>query len=719
MNNKTKFVAVDLHVHTPASAQCYNKGNCTGSDEEYIELLKVYRDNDIKVMAITDHNTIKGYKRLLDIRSRLEERVKSWAELSEIPDVREKLKLELDKLSLFRDILILPGIEFEAFPGIHLLLIFNVDIDTNILDKFLEDSGYDDEKQGKEQCKISKLSVLEVLEWCKKLGGITVAAHVDRDKGIYNDLKKGAGRVEVFKSDSLMGMQVNTLPTISEIEALLRNKEYKRDKPLAFIRCSDYHKDKTNIESYITYMKLEEFDFESINNAFLNPIECISFTRNPESTEIIKKLIDEPTTLFFKNASDENIPSISAACCAILNNRNGTVIIGINDDKSIIGIRKSIEECEEIVSNVLSKVNGSEYLINYNTSTYKYGNGNVLVLNLQSSGNSIYSINNEVYILKNNKVVLASPYDLIKIGEEGIISKIKKIQLINNDRIENIYSELEVIRQLDKNLSLYSKINSSSLKLMEIVDIRFKGVSIDRNIDNIIEGLVFGKSTGSTFFLEKVQVPHERNVYTRCTCPRTDEDIDGVDEEKIFNGDCAVIVLGGACHYIECIEAYKILNSIPILILTINDKYKENYCIQSIVGWLKSPILFWYLDFMFNETDLLDPKILKDIPVPMVESMKPNREIGNIVKNMEGLEKLFLDRFNEFKIDKEIIDESELDDKVVELINNHNHEISNCATNIEKQLIKDLGISSTETEVIQLFLKKESIQEIVNYDSNN
>jgi len=58
---------MDLHVHTPAS-KCYSGEN---TDEQYVGILRKAIEENIDVLAITDHNTISGYKRLLEIYGKL------------------------------------------------------------------------------------------------------------------------------------------------------------------------------------------------------------------------------------------------------------------------------------------------------------------------------------------------------------------------------------------------------------------------------------------------------------------------------------------------------------------------------------------------------------------------------------------------------------------------------------------------------------------------
>lgn len=61
-----QLVAVDLHVYTPAS-DCYKMGKYKDKEEGYIKLLEKYIKKDIKLIAITDHNSIQRYKDLVEL----------------------------------------------------------------------------------------------------------------------------------------------------------------------------------------------------------------------------------------------------------------------------------------------------------------------------------------------------------------------------------------------------------------------------------------------------------------------------------------------------------------------------------------------------------------------------------------------------------------------------------------------------------------------------
>ena len=64
---ENSFVKVDLHIHTPAS-NCYEGPK---DKEEYLRILRTVKSKDLKVISFTDHNSIEGYKTIIDIKNDL------------------------------------------------------------------------------------------------------------------------------------------------------------------------------------------------------------------------------------------------------------------------------------------------------------------------------------------------------------------------------------------------------------------------------------------------------------------------------------------------------------------------------------------------------------------------------------------------------------------------------------------------------------------------
>ena len=60
-SNGAQFVKFDLHIHTPASYD-FVMDKRKSEEENYLSLINDAIAENIKLIAITDHNTFNGYK---------------------------------------------------------------------------------------------------------------------------------------------------------------------------------------------------------------------------------------------------------------------------------------------------------------------------------------------------------------------------------------------------------------------------------------------------------------------------------------------------------------------------------------------------------------------------------------------------------------------------------------------------------------------------------
>lgn len=692
------LVAVDLHVHTPNS-KCYRLNGHEDIDDEYINLLEQYVEKDIKVIAITDHNSIGGYKQLLKIKKEAQDKVKLLEEFSHIEDIKQSIRRENYKLELFNKICILPGIEFEANPGVHLLLIFNPEEFKNEesierLEKFLEENGYPKDIQGIENPEISKKSAIDIIESAKLAGAITIAAHVDSSKGALQNIPKGKARAQFFKSDSLMGIQVVSLSKIEYIKSLYKEAEYKRESLPAFIRCSDYHNEDTDIEQYVTYMRISELTFESIKDAIINSTECISFTKNPDNEDIIRNVIDQNQTYTIPDLTESSCEQIKKYICCILNSGSGNIVIGAGDNKSIVAIKKPKHEFEIFIKNAFDSYKEFKAFFRYGAQYYDYGNHRVVILSIRSIKKIIYNLDQKVYLKRDNKIVEASPNDLVKIGEENFRKSFREINDRNKRTISEINKELNRIKLLENNINLYIKVNNSSLKLSDISNIDVVESTIE-DVDSI-KNLLPGDNVGNIYGVYTIfqNGAHSKEYYTRITCPRTNNNIEEINS-KDYKQECILVGLGGVTHYIEGKESYKIATNFPVFMITLKEEFKEVYSLKNIIAWLKSPILLSFLDLVYGRCDLFDPNIITNTPIVMNEITKKESKIEEIVNDIIYKENEFLQKFNEVET---------LDERKEELINNHNKSISIDAIRMEEYMKDILEIQKEEDYIICEFI---------------
>lgn len=256
---------IDLHVHTPASS-CYQcKGDLT-LEGHYLNVLSEYAKRNIKMIAITDHNTLKGYKKLISIKEDLQQKLKAAND-------EEKQDLQ-QKLDLYEKVHIIPGIEFTAYPHIHILMLFDENEDFNKIDEFLLKCGYDEEKQGRDLDNILNIDVVGIIEECRKLNGITIAAHIDRETGLLYWLEEeNIEDREIFNNEGLTGVHILKEETKKYLEENVIN-ENRNDK-FIYINASDFHNEMDDMEKRATFMNIKEYSFKGLKEVFENAKENI------------------------------------------------------------------------------------------------------------------------------------------------------------------------------------------------------------------------------------------------------------------------------------------------------------------------------------------------------------------------------------------------------------------------------------------------------------
>ena len=110
-NGKTqrRWYKADLHLHTPASHDYEDP------QVSYFEWMKTIAERDLDVVAITDHNTVAG---IGAIRREIE-----W--LTKLESTGRLTDEEKQRLAEWRElanqVLVLPGFEFTATFGFHIL----------------------------------------------------------------------------------------------------------------------------------------------------------------------------------------------------------------------------------------------------------------------------------------------------------------------------------------------------------------------------------------------------------------------------------------------------------------------------------------------------------------------------------------------------------------------------------------------------------------------
>ncbi len=164
---------MDLHLHTPASSD-YQQ-----SDVSYLEILRQAEARDLDMIAFTDHNTVAGYRRMMEEIQQLE----MLMELDRLLPEEESRLNEYQRL--IKRIMVLPGFEFTATFGFHILAIFSPDTPVREIEHILLNLNIPADQLDKGSAAVgASADVLAAYEKIKAAGGLAIAAHANSTNGV-------------------------------------------------------------------------------------------------------------------------------------------------------------------------------------------------------------------------------------------------------------------------------------------------------------------------------------------------------------------------------------------------------------------------------------------------------------------------------------------------------------------------------------------------------
>jgi len=714
-----KYYKIDLHIHTPAS-KCYKGAK---DDAEYIRLLKAISDKGIDIIAITDHNSLVGYEKLLDIEYNL---IMEKEILSKYKEDSEKIKCSIEKiesmLNLFNSIQILPGVEFTINPGIHMIVISEKN-GLNDLKNLLAQLGYKDEHYGDDQPIVPKMDIKEFLQNRLLENKLVIAPHADSDKGLYNEIN-GMYRADAVKNDNLSAVTFNNHKQQKKFQNIILNDpNYKRNKPLAFINASDAHK-LEEVGSRVSYIRLEEPTFDNIYKGFLIPAQSISDSYNPRLKSIINNIISTEKTILIEDLDSTDIEYVARLLCAFFNDSFRYLIFGVSNTKELIlnGIKMNNNEINDIIDSAMNLISINNR-IQLRINIEQLGNGrSICIISHKSDLNVLFYMRDseEVYVYK-DKLIKASIDEIEKIIKKNLLNELKKYE--KNELFDKIINNVQLLRSPIDKFKLSELIGNNGVNVHNVLDLDIVHKSTnaiywdDKDISN-------GEAIGNIFFAEP-QTARLNYAVLRYSCPRISEDPLNISQElKLYKGHKLIITKNGAVYIIDEDEWYIEPLEHDLLLLEIDENYKNEYSIYSIAAWLKSSLFLWFINRKHNNTDLFNPKIFNSIIIPIDDIMKIGGIIEGLVKDIINKEKVLLNNCNALEKNNQCINSEEVIDGValtkqdniediIKIIESHNKEIDKIALQIDKMFFEYYSISDEQIKIISQDLNMSGIYNII------
>ncbi len=357
---------IDLHIHTPASADYQNP------DVTLLDILKQAEQRGADIIAFTDHNSIRGYANLLrDIED---------LELLELLQrIAPTEQARLDELRrLIAKIKVLPGVEFTATFGFHILGIFPETTSVRHIEHTLLQMGIPENRLDLGSGEVGATTdVLSAYEIFHEAGAMVIPAHVNTTNGVAMQHLPFGGQTRIAFTQS---------PYISALEATDMDNSSRRSTSKFFngskpdyprrmhvIQGSDAHRllRDPNRESNLgvcdrmTEVQLTEptFDalkalFESDNfnrvRPFRPPHDPYDYIRTAraEGENIVQAFHEQPP-----KRGGRTSPVVRDAA-ALANGHGGTIYVGVSatPTEEVAGVEDAANQAQRISQDIARNV---------------------------------------------------------------------------------------------------------------------------------------------------------------------------------------------------------------------------------------------------------------------------------------------------------------------------------------------------------------------------
>lgn len=362
-----QWYLVDLHLHTPASSD-YQEPEITNLD-----ILRRAVARGLDMIAFTDHNTVAGYRNMQDEIAQLE----LLESLSRLTDEEQEALREYREL--LKKILVLPGFEFTATFGFHILGIFppekpvrelehlllNLNIPTNQLDVGSVTVG-------------ASSDVLTAYRLIDEAGGIAIAAHANSTNGVAMRGFNFGGQTKIAYTQDphLMALEVTDLGKKGRrsTAAFFSGTKPEYPRRMHCIQGSDAHRLRTDpqnkknlgVGDRATRMLLPAVSFEALKELFMSndfartrphwPTEKEEFDfvlqAQEEGPSIIQDFHESMTV------RGGRLYAVIADVCAFANTNGGTLFVGVGADtkKEPLGISRPSSAVSQLQQELAKRI---------------------------------------------------------------------------------------------------------------------------------------------------------------------------------------------------------------------------------------------------------------------------------------------------------------------------------------------------------------------------
>jgi hypothetical protein len=418
----------DLHLHTPASSD-YQEPQVG-----YLDVLLRSEARGLDIIAFTDHNTVSGYRKM-------REEIEQYEFLERLGRLAKEEKSRLAEYRrLLAKLLVLPGFEFTATFGFHILAIFSPEKDIRELEHLLLSLRIPAQLVDSGSSTVGATTdVLSAYQQIDEAGGLVIAAHANSSNGVAMRGFSFGGQTKIAytQSEHLHALEVTDLDQRGRRSSAGFFDGTKPEYPrrMHVIQGSDAHRLRTDpvnkknlgVGDRATQLMLKDMTFQAVKELFQSqdfararpywPVSDTSFDFIQQAREAGPSIVQafHPSMAVHGGGLYDVISDV----CALANTNGGTLYIGLSGDPKdpILGIPNADKAVDQLQREIAKKITPP---INCQVDTQETKGRTVIRVLVPKGDDPPYAVDdNKVYVREEVETGLAVRDEIVQLVLRG------------------------------------------------------------------------------------------------------------------------------------------------------------------------------------------------------------------------------------------------------------------------------------------------------------
>ncbi|HRQ38659.1 MAG TPA: putative DNA binding domain-containing protein [Chloroflexota bacterium] len=418
---------MDLHLHTPGS------NDYQQPEINYLDILRQAEVRGLDIIAFTDHNTMAGFAAM---KKEIEQLL--WLEERRRIEPDEKRRLD-EYRRLLTKILVLPGFEFTATFGFHILGIFPSETPVSFLEHLLLTLKVPPVVLHQGSANVGATSdVLTAYRVIHEAGGIVIAAHANSGNGVAMRGLDFGGQTRIAYTQDLY------LHTLEVTDLDKRGYTTRRffdgskpeyPRPMRCIQGSDAHRllrdpaqpKHLGVGDRVTEILLPELTFAALADVLkgndlsltrpyrgpANPIDFVQLAQE-EGESIVQAF--HPSLVQRGGHQDRILQDI----CAMANTNGGAIYVGISADPKMKpeGVKEAGKAVEKLLTAVSNRITPEPHI---HIDTLPSRGAQIVRITVQAGSDAPYAIDdNKFYVRDEAETSLAVRDEIVRLVERNL-----------------------------------------------------------------------------------------------------------------------------------------------------------------------------------------------------------------------------------------------------------------------------------------------------------